>query len=726
MKATNTARFHSALLFATTATLALTGVRAVAQQASSKNAAVLEEVVVTAEKRSQNLQDVPVSITALTEKDIKARQIQSISDVVRQTPNVNFGSISYGTQLSSRGIGTSLVTGLGDSSVAVYLDGILLSRPAMASLLQKDLSRVELLRGPQGTLYGRNATGGVLNLITPDAPKSMQGGFTVGGGNYDSFRATADVGGPLGDRVRGRLFLNTESHEGYTKNISGGKPLDAQRTVGARATIDADLSETATTQFRMSWQQNKASGPIYKPIQSNIPLPASVYSLDPWRAGANAPDELNAKIFMVSNRTDVDGIELGPLGKVRLTSLTGYIRYNFDSPSLDSDGTAANLFFNTIREADQELTQEFNVVHSGDRLDWTAGAYLLAERINADRIVKTPGFVAIGLSSLEFYSKLKSHSYSAFGDATVKATDRLSFFGGLRVTSEDRHQYLTNQTVLGNGAIIKNCTPADPLGDLSRHDDAVTGRFGAKYDVGEANFYGQVSRGFKSGGLGYSTCGNAFEPENLDAGEVGVKAYAFDRRLRFNASAFYYELKNLQVEQIQTVGSVISSVPKSRIKGAELEADFAATSKLQFNVSGGLLDAEYVRFFDIDALNTAAGPQNLSGKKLNRAPNWNATFGVQYTQPLDIGSLMLRADVRSTDKYTLRPANTPLDFQDGYTTIDGSVTFTSLSGRYVVRGWMKNATKKAYLEGLFSTAIIQRAGTYAPPRTAGVELTARF
>ena len=187
-----------------------------------------------------NLPDTNLQISALTEKDIKARQIQSISDVVRQTPNVNFGSISYGTQLSSRGIGTSLVTGLGDSSVAVYLDGILLSRPAMASLLQKDLSRVELLRGPQGTLYGRNATGGVLNLITPDAPKSMQGGFTVGGGNYDSFRATADVGGPLGDRVRGRLFLNTESHEGYTKNISGGKPLDAQRTVGARATIDAD------------------------------------------------------------------------------------------------------------------------------------------------------------------------------------------------------------------------------------------------------------------------------------------------------------------------------------------------------------------------------------------------------------------------------------------------------------------------------------------------------
>ena len=685
----------------------------------------IDDIVVTAEKREQRLQDVPVSITALTAQDIRQRRIDSVADIVRQVPNVNFGEVGFGTQLSSRGIGTSLITGIGESSVAVYLDGVNIPRPAMASLLQRDLGRVEFLRGPQGTLYGRNATGGVLNLVSPDAPATLGGGFRVGAGNYGSFEGAADLGGPVGDHLKARLFVSGDRHDGYTKNLLGTGELDGLRAFGLNSSLAGDF-DAFTFVARVNYQWDRFSGPTFHPIQAGLPIPASTYSLDAHEASPNILPDRSRHALVASLKMGLDLGSLGPLGDATLSSITGYVRFNTNVRSIDADGTSIDLFSNRVPELDHSFSQELNLVHAGGAADWTLGAFYIQERNAADRIVYAPGFAAAGLTGLEFKTRNRTSSKSVFFDTTVPATYRLKIFGGLRGTWDRQQQDLTSLVFLTGGGTVTNCSPADSLGNLSREDSALTGRLGVRYDAGDANLYVQASRGYKSGGIGYSTCGNTFQPERLNAIEGGVKSVLANRRLRLDVSAFYYDLKNLQVEQIVTVGSVISSVPKTRIYGGEIEGDWRVTRRLRFNGSIGLLHAEYVRFFDTDSLDPAAGPQDLSGKKLNRSPTFSASYGIQYDQPFAKGTLTFRLDARSTSKFTLRPANQPLDFQSGYTLLDGSITWTNEAENLSFRAYVKNATQKDYLQGLFSTVIVQRVGTYGAPRTAGVELTGRF
>lgn len=685
----------------------------------------LPDIVVTAEKREQNLRDVPISITALTQEDIRQRRIDSVADIVRQTPNVNFGEVGFGTQLSSRGIGTSLITGIGESSVAVFLDGVNIPRPAMASLLQRDLGRTEFLRGPQGTLYGRNATGGVLNLISPDVPRSLGGDVRVGFGNYGSLEAAGDIGGPIGENVRGRVFVSADRHDGYTRNLLGTGELDGLRAFGTNAAVVGEFGALKAT-LRGNYQWDRFSGPTFHPIQTGLPIPPTSYSLDAHEAAPNVLPDRVRHSFVGSLRLELDAGSLGALGDASLVSTTGFVSFNTNVRSIDADGTSLDLFSNRVPEVDRSFSQELNLVHTGGLADWTVGAFYIQEHNRADRIVDAPGFRAAGLTGIEFRTRNRTSSKSVFADTTIAVADRLKLFGGLRGTWDRQQQDLTSLQYFSNGATIIRCSPADSQGNLSRRDSALTGRLGARYDAGAANFYMQASRGYKSGGIGYSTCGNTFQPERLNAIEAGVKSLLADRRLRLDLAGFYYDLKNLQVEQIVTVGSIISSVPKTRIYGAELESDFLVTPRFRVNASIGLLNAEYVRFFDTDSLNPAAGLQDLSGNKLNRSPTFSATYGAQYEQPVGAGSLLLRAEARSTSRFTLRPANQPLDFQRGYTLVDASITYRSPGGDYQIRGYVKNLTDRDYLQGLFSTVIVQRVGTYGAPRTAGVELTARF
>ena len=682
------------------------------------------EVVVTAERRAENVQNVPASVTALSGAQIARRGIVDIDDISRLVPSVNFGSIGYGTQLTARGVGMALVAGEGESSVVVQMDGIPLLRPAEGDLAQEDLDRIELLLGPQGTLYGRNATGGVLNLITHDAQKTFGAGISGGVGNYDGWNVQGYVTGPLSEAVAARLFVAHDSRNGYLDDTTTGQKLQNLDNTTVRLTVDANLAPWVSMQVKAFDFESQTNGPAYKPLQAVPGFPPGSVDLAPWQIAANS--HFDTSRFLRGGVAKLV-FTLSPLDT--LTSITGYIHFH-DDQNYDADGTSLDLFNNSRPQATDQFTQELLYIHDGVRLQETLGAFYEHEHISdLGLIVRTPGFTPInGLTALIFPSTGNNDNASVYGDTTYKVSDRFKLYGGLRGIFDHHALDTTNALVFGD-TVIDVCSPADPAGHERSTNSALTGRFGGQYEVSDtSNVYATLSRGYKSGGFNSASCANAFAPEFLNAAEIGSKNLFFDRRLRLNASAFYYDFKNLQIEQIVDTASLIDNVPRSRIYGIDGSAEWKLSSQLSIDGNISFLHARYTNFFYLDQLNPAPGNQNLAGQPLNRSPDRSGNIGIQYTQPFSFGSIVLRSDVYTTSKFALVPPTQPIYYQGGYTTVAGSVTYVSPDQSLRLKAWIKNATNQAYLEGMFVIPLfgLDREGIYGVPRSYGVELTKTF
>jgi iron complex outermembrane receptor protein len=276
--------------------------------------------------------------------------------------------------------------------------------------------------------------------------------------------------------------------------------------------------------------------------------------------------------------------------------------------------------------------------------------------------------------------------------------------------------------------VVPLCTPTTPGGSLEIERSDVTGRLGVRYAPdSRSNLYLQYARGSKSGGFGISACGNTFRPEQLDAFELGWKNELLGRTLRVNAAAYYYDYKDLQVEQITGTSLFIQNAPKSRIYGVEVEALWAPDAHWEVSLGASAMRARYVTFSDADPIKPQLGLLDLSGERLNRAPDWTLGLGVQYTLDLPGGAaLRPRADLYATGSYALRPYGDPADQQSSYATVSLSLAWLSTDRRWTVRAYGRNITNEAYLQGVVGNPGEGRLGAYAPPRTWGAELSAKF
>jgi iron complex outermembrane receptor protein len=682
------------------------------------------EIVVTAERRAENIQQVPASVTALSSRELQAHGVTDIEDISRLVPSVNFGSIGYGTQITARGVGMDLVGGEGESSVVIQMDGIPLLRPAEGDLAQEGLQRVELLLGPQGTLYGRNATGGVLNLITNDAQPTFGSGISGGIGNYDAWNVQGYVTGPVNDEVNARLFVSHESRNGFLDDTYDGAELENLDNTTVRLTVDIDPAPWVAIQLKAFDFESQTNGPVYKPLQAVPGIPAADYDLEPWDIAADGAYDTRR---WLRGGLDKTVFTLSPHDTI--TSLTGYLHFH-DDQNYDSDGTSLALFDNSRPQDTDQFTQEILYQHQGGRLQETLGAFYMYEHIDdLGLIVRTPGYTPInGLTALIYPNTETNDNASVFGDATYQATSRFKVYGGLRGIFDHHALDTTNALVFGD-TVVDECTPDDPAGHERSSNTALTGRLGSQFDIDDnSNVYATLSRGYKSGGFNSSSCANAFAPETLDAAEFGSKNVFFDHRLLLNASAFFYDFKNLQIEQIVDTASLIDNVPKSRVYGVDGSFDWKVVPRVSFTGNLSLLHARYTKFAYEDQLNEAAGNQNLAGKPLNRSPNASGNVGIAYTHPLSEGSLVFETDVYATSKFALVPPTQAIYYQPAYATLGGSITYVSPDDSLRIRGWVKNATNQAYLEGMFVIPIFNlgREGIYGLPRTYGVELTKTF
>lgn len=692
------------------------------------------EIIVTAQKRSQRLQDVAASISALSAQDLKTQGISTVSEIAARIPGLEFGQNAGSTFTVLRGVGAAIGNGIAEPAVATYVDGIFLPRSTMATLAPIDLARIEVVRGPQGTLYGRNATGGAINFISLEPTEQLSGTAQVGYGNYQTFEAKGAISGSISEGVRARLSAGyTDRGKGYFKNIIDGSTLDKIRRASVRGAVVADITETLKATVSLDYQHER-----FQVVNKAVTLPTafSPSILPPGTVIATKPYEVSSDFTPWSTRSTLIGRgqldwEISP--DVSLKSITGYVKHKFAGNG-DFDYTSASIETVTNRAAPSEAySQEFDLGGSlPNRGSWLVGANYYHEAAQNNFPIRLPaGVPGYGIppnTLLVFDMSEKTTTLALFGDATLGLSDRFRLYGGARIALE-RKQFVQTQ-----GARIPGVPEAFTLGCNNKPTDRsytfFTPRVGAQYDVVDGVMaYAQFSRGAKSGGLNQGQCDQFFEPERLNAYEGGLKTQFLDRRVTLNTAFFHYGYNNFQVLQIVGAAASVANA-KARVTGAEAELSIQANDVFRFDASFTWLDAKFVDFQSVDTGNAAAGLQNLKGQRLPRSPKYSGSVGAEARIPLALGlfeSLTLRADMRWSDGMYFQPFNRAAYEQKSYATVNLNAVLAQGDDGFSIRAYGRNITNKAVAnDALYNAIIDMYSKSFQPPRTYGVEISYSF
>lgn len=688
----------------------------------------LGTITVTAQRKSESDQDVPVSITALDKKLLDARGITDMDALQFAVPSVSIGQSLGATFVTVRGVGRSV----GDPGVAINVDGVYQPRNFPMVVAQTDLERVEVLRGPQGTLYGRNANGGAVNFISA-APSDTTEGYIKA--SYATFNEkTLEVVNnlPIGDAVRTRLALNySDREEGFIENTAGGEDLGTQEMLSGRFRLAADLTPDLSLDLNLSAYGSDGRTDYYVPTDEpnarglalNPYLTGVVIAPDYYTTTALGPTSSDRSMQSASVTLDWQ------LGSVALKSITAYQRVDA-AWVMDRDGTNLAIVDAIQDEHSETFSQELNVSGQTGPLDWVGGVYMYddsyRQSANFDFVL---GFSPLPAQSTLSYNTLPidTEARAIFGDVTYGVTDRFRVIGGARYSEDEQHAFqdhFLGSTVAGSPA-ISICNDVE----TRLEDESTTYRLGAQYDVtDDSQVYVMNSTGWKAGGVNYSSCADTFDPETITAYEAGLKGMFLGGNVRFNAAAFYYDYEDFQVREVVGFASSVTNAGSATVKGVEFEADWAPDDHWILNGSLSLLDATYGDFSNTDSLNPDLGLQNLEGRYLSSAPEVSGNLGIAYrTAPTSRGHVTARADMSYRSEVFFREFNTPQASQDGYAIVNANLIWESPDSAYTVRLFADNLFDKGYWTAMLAIdGFGGLAGTYGTPRQVGIELKAAF
>lgn len=711
------------------------------QGAAFAQTADSEEIVVTALKRETALIETPAAITALGGADLQAREITSIEALAAAAPNLVVGQASGVSWVSVRGIGIGSTSGGIEGSVALHLDGAYLGQPASLDALMFDVAAVEVLRGPQGTLYGRNATGGTINFISNKPTQEVDASAAALYGAFGRTRFEGVISGGLSDdfALRAAVMLDNQS-EGFGDNVHLGDSFGARESHGGRISARWDVSPTLRVDAAVyrfwDWTdgiQLTRLSPFNATSLANNPIFATAAPRPSDPRDINAESQASGERVLEGGNITANW-DVTP--NLALRSITSYTRVDFSNLGADGDGTEIPMVHSDRIEDTAAWQQEFNLLFNlfGGRLEGLVGVFYNDERLsleghnrwlaaNPQGYVNVAGRVIPAGTDLIGYMQQDTTSTAIFADATFAITDQLSIYAGARQSRDEREILQTTGLAgLPGNVGLAACNARRFESDWN----STTGKIGIAFNSDFGNVYLQWAEGFKAGGFNAYACGDAYEPEEVTAIEGGYKVLAFDDHLRFAASVFHYDYTNLQVSQIINVQQQIENAAAATITGAEFEALVQANDFFSADLNIALLDATYDTYVDLDPLRPTAGFLNLSGNRLNRAPEYTVNLGLTFTAPVGDGSLTLRGEAFHSAEVFFRQFNQPLDAQDAYTTYNVFATWDP-AGPFSIRAFGRNITDEDVLLGVFSAGtIFGRWAIYAPPRTWGVELRAQF
>ena len=709
----------------------------VGESARAQN--VLDEIIITAQKREQNLQDVALAVTALTSESLEARGIESAVDLQFSVPGVTIGDTVFGTaQVTMRGIGIEDELPGASPGVPIHVDGIYI--PSTAHILRDfiDIERVEVLRGPQGTLYGRNAIGGNLNIVSKRPTEQFEAQIGVDFGNYSKRLINGVISGSLSDNLRGRLVVSDEQRDGYLENISpvGEQDLLNSDYTSIRAALEYDVSddiELYLTAYHFEDESNSAVGRTIVDHPEGEYLPGFVNYFELLGAEENITVSDVRKVRFnqdIEQFDEAEGVALQvgwTVGDVLVTSLSSY---NEDRKRAqgDLDGSEVVSWSETDDVSHQSISQELRIQSINSETNWVAGVYYYEEEAE---LLFNLAFnnLTDAAGPDQFFDlvpwAVDTRSMAAFGQIDYPLTSKLELNFGLRYNYDEKEAFrVTFSPAFGT---------AVPTVTLDTDEDwsEMTGKLGLSYRTDDdVLLYGSISSGYKSGGYNSSQV-TSYDPETVLAYEVGVKARWLDNRLQTNALAFYYDYTDKQQKRRDELGfpSLVNAAEASSY-GVEAEIVFKATEAFSADINLSYLMAEYDDFQSLDALFPALGFQDISGNTLPRSPEWKVYVGLQYETFIDeLGSLRARIDYSWTDDQFGSYFNRPVDVFPSYHRTNAKLTWHSIDESWVADLYVQNLEDDDVIANnnvggnLFGRRV---SAQFFSPRTYGLKLTKHF
>jgi len=716
-------------------------------------AQVLEEIIVTAQKREQNLQDVSTAVTAISSDRLFDAGITDVMGLQNYVPSINIGTTFGYANLFMRGLGLNTVFANVDSSVTLYVDGAIVHQPGAQLFSFFDLERVEVLRGPQGTLYGRNATGGTVNLISAKPTEELEGYFRVSTGNYGLFQTEGAISGGLSDRVLGRIAVQSITRsEGFAINQTTGNYVDDanKRSIRGHLLFKAsdDIEILLTAEY--GTELDAANSFYYKrETFPNSPIPgqggvgAGGYPTGE-RGYASTVDPVNDRETLSTTLT-VDwqlseNWSLKNIFNTRQTDITIF-------QDLDVSAVETNIVQQFVFDS-RTISEELQLSYEGERLRATGGVYYFTEdfdNLNLLDAMKLGGSFANNEKRIQLVGRSETDSVAVYANAIFDISDQFSIKGGVRYTNDDRDIVNNNviwiANALGPGMDLR-LSPADgnlPLFTDQASFSDTTFEIGGEWRPNENTLiYYTYSEGFKAGSGQIGTNGaNIIRPETIDNHEFGLKT-SWNDRLIFNLAAFSYEVSDIQLDRTLPGGpggfiTIFENATTQDGIGLELEAFWAATDTITLSANMTYQDTEYGSFLTADptdAANIGGGTLlvDIAGNAARQSPKLSTNLHGSFDFPLaSDAKLTFSADISYKDEVFFSEFNNDIMFQPDYTMYDARLRYTSANEQWTAELWGKNLTDELVEGGSFAIATGRVIiATYLPPRTYGVTVGYNF
>ncbi len=697
----------------------------------------LEEIVVTAQKRSENLQSVPISVTAVTGAALKSQNITNVQGLANSIPNVQINSFSNSPDsavFTIRGVGVNDADPYVGTTVSVVVDGVVVGVNTAALLSLFDIDRVEILRGPQGTLFGANTTGGVINVVTKQPTGEYGGEAQVVYGNYNRLDVNAAINFPITENLAGKVSVLHTGRDGFFRNRLDGRRLGKLDNTGLRAYLKYSAGDYDAT---LIGEYNRGRNGAQTNVNFSDPSQAIYVAGESRPTGK--PVFLRGQSARVPDQNDRDTYSVTLTQNLRDTgagdfvSITNYRKY--DSTLFSDDDALVGNFLDTRRLSDQyQVSQELrDSIKLGDNVQLIVGGFGFYQKYHLFQSTHLDGF-ARGLGQPQTQYQ-KNWSLSAFSQVYVDITDSLRFQAGIRYAHEktDAVSTTANTFTVTPGALSEFTDPLIPGSFIratgSKSWDNVGYKVGLDYKIDPTILlYGYYARGFKSGGftgrIAVADDIGPFSPEHLDTFEIGTKADLLDRHLRINIAGFYNLYKDMQITQNITYPSgansaSITNAGRAKTKGFELEVTALPVEGLTLAGSLAYLDAKYSRY-DTRALGPGGVlvPISFAGNRLMNAPKWNAAASVNYKVPVGPGNAAFFAQYTYTSPKFTNFTDLPQEKVGNINLVNGNVSWSPESDRWSVGVYGRNIFnkryygQKLYLPGVFAIASLGNPREY--------------
>lgn len=749
-------------------------------QPSNDQSGASGEIIVTAQRRNENIQNVPVSIQAFSAEQLAQKGINQVQDLQQAASNVTITSpLGAGSApaINIRGIGLNDFNTNNPGPNGIYVDEFAVSSPNAQGVSFFDLERVEVLKGPQGTLYGRNSSGGAVNITTAKPSRDLQIVARASYASFNSFNLDGAVGGPLSDTLSARIAGTYSYSRGFMYNHLYDRHENGLNMWGVRGQLLFEPNNDFKALLKVQAVGNKTRSIMYKQFgildpnnPASTPTDRSTWcSVADVRSNAgcvdlygyggrrgfyegdwnNGDDKIDMQDRNVTLRMQYD-----LPNALSIVSVTGY-NYNHRFHPEQVDASPYRMLEINYDTRSKQFTQEVRLAQDLDRLNWVLGFFYIHERIKQDQPLSVlldgdtylGGGISGALDGTAYVAQTLNNqtlkSEAIFGQAEYKVTDAFKLIAGLRQTWE-RRRFITDSSVRYQLGGMDNFGPPQDQASFNLSDKGknFSWRLGANYTLNpEAMLFATVSTGYKGGGFngGFLSADpqeralqlQPFKPETVTSYEIGLKSQFLDRRVTLNLSGFLSDYKDQQVSILRNVADpsaptgtrilfALANADKARIKGVDADLAVRVIPNVTLNAQLGYLDAKFTRF------NTAGG--DFTGNRLSLAPKLTTTLGAEYQRDLGAATLQLNYDASYRSRVFFEPTNDAYLVQKGYWVHNARIGVTFNDSKVSVAAFARNFTKTKYLiwgAGLFEPFSVV-TGTVGAPRTFGAELSFRY